>query len=130
MLEIHAGFMLAGLFSLVAGVSVAMSARKKKWWLSIHKRLGYTGSSFVILGFIAALYMVSRDTGEHFAVPHTYLGIVTILAVLFTYTMGIMQFKARRKAVNIRLIHRWSGRVTLSLMLLNVLSGFFLAGMP
>ncbi|MEA3486086.1 MAG: hypothetical protein U9R20_00285 [Thermodesulfobacteriota bacterium] len=121
--------MLAGLFSMVAGVTIAMSARRKKWWLSIHKKLGYTGYSSVILGFIAALYMVYRYTGEHFAVPHTYLGLVTILSVSFTYTMGIMQFKARRKAVNIRLIHRWSGRVTLSLMLLNVLSGFFLAGM-
>jgi len=131
MLEIHAGFMLAGFFSMLTGVTIAMSARKKKWWLSIHKKLGSAGSSCVILGFIAALYMVSRDTGEHFAVPHTYLGIVTILAVSFTYTMGIMQFKVRRKAVNIRLIHRWSGRVrvTLSLMLLNVLSGFFLTGM-
>ncbi|MBW2651220.1 MAG: hypothetical protein JRC66_09530 [Deltaproteobacteria bacterium] len=129
MLEIHAGFMLAGLFSIVAGVTVAMSARKKKWWLSIHKKLGYAGSSSVIFGFIAALYMVSRYTGEHFAVPHTYLGLVTILSVSFTFTMGIMQFKVRRKVVNIRLIHRWSGRVTLSLMLLNVLSGFFLAGL-
>ena len=129
MLEIHAGFMLAGFFLMLTGVTIAMSARKKKWWLSIHKKLGSAGSSCVILGFIAALYMVSRDTGEHFAVPHTYLGIVTILAVLFTYTMGIMQFKVRRKIVNIRLIHRWSGRVTLSLMLLNALSGFFLTGM-
>ena len=129
MLEIHAGFMLTGLFSLVAGVTVAMSARKKKWWLSIHKRLGYAGSSFVILGFIAAAYMVSRYTGIHFAVPHTYLGLVTILSVSFTYTMGIMQFKVRRKAVNISSIHRWSGRITLSLMLLSVLSGFFLIEM-
>ncbi|MCK4534496.1 MAG: hypothetical protein KAT81_03130 [Syntrophobacterales bacterium] len=61
--------------------------------------------------------------------PHTYLGLVTILVVSFTYTMGIMQFKVRRKAVNIRLIHRWSGRVTLSLVLLTVLSGFVLTGM-
>ena len=129
MLEIHTGFMLAGFFSMVTGVTVAMSARKKKWWLSIHKNLGYAGSSCVILGLIAALYMVFRYTGEHFAVPHTYLGLVTILAVSFTYTMGIMQFKVRRKVVNIRLIHRWSGRVTLSLMLLNTLSGFFLAGL-
>ncbi len=129
MLKIHAGFMLAGLFSMVTGVTIAMSARKKRWWLRVHRQLGSAGVACVLLGFMAVLYMVSRDTGEHFAVPHTYLGIVTILAVSFTYTMGIMQLKVRRKVVNIRLIHRWSGRVTLSIMLLNLLSGFFLVGM-
>jgi len=128
MVAIHAGCMLAGLFAMAAGITVALSARKKRWWLSIHKTCGATGVLFVILGFAGAIYMVSRYTGTHFAVPHAYLGIVTILSALFTFTMGITQLKAGKKKARIRLTHRWSGRVTLVLMLVNILSGVSLAG--
>jgi hypothetical protein len=70
--------------------------------------------------------MVSRQTGQHFAVPHAWLGLVTILFVLCTYTLGVTQLK--RKAVRVRSLHRWSGRVTLALLSLNVVSGLSLAG--
>ncbi len=128
MVAIHAGFMLAGFLAMAGGITVALSARKKRWWLSIHKMCGFTGVLFVILGFIGAIYMVSRYTGTHFAVPHAYLGIVTILCTLFTFTMGIVQFKAGENKAQTRLIHRWSGRVTLLLILVNILSGLSLTG--
>jgi uncharacterized membrane protein YfcA len=126
MVEIHAGCMLAGLSLLSAGAATARLMRDKGWWLRVHRRLGSAGTLCVLLGFMAALYMVSRQTGQHFSVPHAWLGLVTILVVLCTYTAGATQFK--RKTAGVRSLHRWSGRVTLVLLFLTVLSGLFQAG--
>ena len=128
MVTIHAGCMLAGFLSMAAGITIAMFMRKRKWWLRVHRRLGSAGVACVLLGFVAALFMVSRWTGHHFAVPHAHMGLVTILSVLFTYAMGIMQFKVKKKAAKIQLIHRWSGRLTLTMLFLNIISGLFLGG--
>jgi len=70
--------------------------------------------------------MISQQTGDHFAVPHAWLGLVTILSALCTYTLGVTQLK--RKAARMRSWHRWAGRVTISLLFLNVVSGLSLAG--
>jgi len=111
---------------MAAGITTAMFMRDKSWWLRVHRRLGSAGAICVLLGFMAALFMVSRKTGQHFAVPHAWLGLVTILSALCTYTLGVTQLK--RKAVRGRSLHRWSGRVTLSLLFLNAVSGLALAG--
>jgi len=126
MVIIHAGCMLAGFLSVSAGIATATFMRDKRWWLRVHRRLGSAGVACVLLGFMAALFMVSRQTGQHFAVPHAYLGLLTILSALCTYTLGVTQLK--RKAVRGRSLHRWSGRVTLTLLFLNVVSGLSLAG--
>lgn len=126
MVTIHAGCMLAGFLSMAVGAATAMFMRDKPWWFRVHRRFGIAGAMCVLLGFMAALFMVSRQTGQHFAVPHTWLGLATILFVLGTYTLGVTQLK--RKAVRMRSLHRWSGRVTLALLFLNVVSGLSLAG--
>ena len=128
MVTIHAGCMLAAFLSMAAGITIAMFMRKRKWWLRVHRRLGSAGVACVLLGFVAALFMVSRWTGHHFAVPHAHMVLVTILSVLFTYAMGIMQFKVKKKTAKIQLIHRWSGRLTLTMLFLNIISGLLLGG--
>ena len=126
MVIIHAGCMLAGFLSLTAGVFTAMFMRQKPWWLRLHRRFVTVGIVFVLLGFMAALYMGSRQTGQHLAVPHAWLGLFITLSALCTYTLGVTQLK--RKIVRVRSLHRWSGRVTLALLFLNVVSGLFLTG--
>ncbi len=126
MVTIHAGCMLAGFLSMAAGAATAMLMRDRSWWLRVHRRLGSAGVICVLLGFMAALVMVSRQTGQHFSVPHAWLGLAAILSALCTYTLGLTQLK--KKAVRLRSLHRWAGRVTLALLFLNALSGLSLAG--
>jgi hypothetical protein len=126
MVTIHAGFMLAGFFSMAAGAATVMFMRDKSWWLRVHRRLASAGVICILLGFMAALVMVSRQTGQHLAVPHAWLGLAAILSALCTLTLGVTQLK--RKTVGIRTLHRWSGRVTLALLFFNAVSGLFLAG--
>jgi len=125
MIAIHAGCMLAGIVSLAAGISIAMR-RRKGWWLRVHRWFGSTGVSGLLLGVVAALYMVSRQTGQHFTVPHAWLGIVTVLAVVGTYLIGVTQLKT--KTPRMRPLHRWAGRVAFMLLFLTILSGLFLTG--
>lgn len=126
MVAIHAGCIFAGFLSLAGGAAIAAFMRDRSWWFSVHRRFGAVGVSFVILGFMAALIMVSQQTGRHFTVPHAWLGLVAILSVLGTYMLGITQ--AKKRTGSARSLHRWSGRVTIALLAINIVSGLFLAG--
>jgi len=126
MVIIHAGCMLAGVLALAAGVTVAMTMRGKRWWLRLHRRFGSAGVLCMLLGSAAAILMVSLQTGQHFAVPHAWLGLAAVLSAVCTYLIGIAQVKKR--AAWMRPLHRWAGRVTLALLVLNVLSGLSLVG--
>lgn len=126
MVTIHAGCMLAGFLSMAGGGATARFMRGKEWWLRVHRGLGSVGGICLLLGLTAASVMVSGQTGRHLAVPHAWLGLVTILSTLCTYALGVSQL--RKKTAGIRSAHRWSGRITLALLLLNVLSGLSLAG--
>jgi len=128
MIVYHALFMTVGFLLMTTGVIIAMLMRKKKWWLTAHKRTVYAGVTFVLLGLITALYMVSLHEGEHFAVLHANLGLLSVFCAVLTPTLGRMQFIFRQKAGTIRLMHRWSGRITMIILFVTILSGLIHAG--
>jgi hypothetical protein len=71
--------------------------------------------------------MVSLTTGQHFRVPHAFLGAAAILAMAATPVLGVLQFKVKPGAMGkIRTAHRWTGRIAVILFVLNILSGLFL----
>jgi len=123
MIVYHALFMTVGFLLMTTGVIIAMLMRKKKWWLTAHKGAGSAGVTFVLLGLITALYMVSLYEGEHFAVLHANLGLLSVFCAVLTPTLGRMQFIFRQKAGTIRIMHRWSGRITMIILFVTILSG-------
>ena len=128
LLYLHAGFMIAGLSLMTAGVIVARLMRKKPWWLRGHRALGACGSLSVVGGFATALYMVAQSGEGHFGVLHAYVGAVVILAATATPVLGQLQFVLKERRAEIRKIHRWAGAITLILISLNIISGLVLAG--
>jgi len=108
---------------MTTGVTITMLMRKRRWWLTAHKRAGYAGAIFVLLGLITALYMVSLYEGEHFIVLHANLGLLSVFCAVLTPTLGRMQFIFRQKAAMIRPLHRWSGRITIIILFVTILSG-------
>jgi hypothetical protein len=124
----HAVLMTGGFLFMTTGVTIAMLMRKKRWWLTAHTRAGYAGATFILLGLITALYMVSLYEGEHFAVLHAYLGLLSVFCAVLTPTLGRMQFIYRQKAATIRPMHRWSGRITIIMLFVTIFSGLIHAG--
>jgi hypothetical protein len=124
----HAGAMTMGVLLMAAGAGVARFQRQQRWWLKAHRIAGMMGSSMVLLGLVAAILMVNHSGSGHFKVPHAGSGLIMILLALLTPVIGQMQFKFREKAKLFRVIHRWSGRITLIIGLLTILSGLQVAG--
>jgi uncharacterized membrane protein len=109
---IHATLMALGFMLVFLALVVAMTQRKKRWWLKRHKAIGLTGGSLILLGAIAAIAAVaSTPEGNHLRTPHTWLGVLTVLAAIITPTLGLLQFRIPKKVGTIRVVHRLSGRL-------------------
>jgi hypothetical protein len=128
LLYFHAGFMIAGLVLMTAGVTIARLMRKKTWWLRGHRAMGACGSLSVVCGFATALCMVADFGGPHFQVLHAWVGSLVVLSATTTPVLGQLQFVLKERRAEIRKIHRWAGAMTLILISLNILSGLVLAG--
>ncbi len=125
---LHAGAMGAGFLFMAAGAGIARFHRQQRWWLKTHKTFGMTGSFVMLLGLVAAVFMVDQNGSGHIKVPHAGFGLVMILLALITPVLGQLQFKIREKAKQLREKHRWSGRITLIVGLVTILSGLLAAG--
>ena len=128
LLYLHAGFMIAGLTFMTAGVTVARLMRKKPWWLRCHRALGACGTLSVIGGFSTALIMVADFGGPHFQVLHAWVGALVVLSATATPVLGQLQFVLKERRAEIRKVHRRAGAITLILISLNIISGLVLAG--
>ena len=129
MIYLHAGFMIAGLLLLVLGISSAVFMRRhKRWWLTMHKSCAYGTLLCTIVAIVVAFIMVATSGAPHLKVPHAYLGLFILLLIITTLTLGIAQFKIRKKTAMIRRLHRIAGVSTVILMFINIISGLFLTG--
>jgi hypothetical protein len=109
---IHAALMAAGFVLIFSALIVAMTQRRKRWWLRIHKGIGLTGASLLLLGAIAAVDAVaSTPGGHHLRTPHTWLGVLTVSAAIIAPVLGLLQFRIPQKAGTIRVVHRLFGRL-------------------
>ena len=125
---LHAGAMGAGFLFMAAGAGIAGFYRRERWWLTAHKTFGMTGSFVMLLGLVAAYWMVDQNGSGHLRVPHAWGGLTMILLAFITPALGQLQFKIREKAGQLREKHRWSGRITLIVGLVTILSGLLAAG--
>ena len=126
--SIHVLFMSTGLLAMITGVGIAHFLRRKRWWLKAHRPAGIAGAVCLGTGFAAAVFMVSQSGGDHFQVPHTWLGLTTLLGAVAAPVLGHLQFKIRSKIQQLRIWHRRTGYAALTLTLFSVLSGLVVAG--
>jgi len=126
LLYLHAVFMLAAVGFMLAGIKIAMSFRRTRWWFKIHRRVGFTGVAAMAVGFIFAVLMVSFSHSQHFGSPHTWLGVLTFLSAILTLASGFSVFLFPVRAATLRRVHRWLGRFTAVAAIITVLFGLFL----
>ncbi|TFG59083.1 MAG: hypothetical protein E4H36_14445 [Spirochaetales bacterium] len=109
---------------MLTGMLIARYAKKNKNRLKIHRPLGYVSAGLAVVGLSMGIRMVTVTTGIHLRVPHSYLSVITLLAVIAAPVLGRGMTAWKKSAQTIRKVHRIIGRIAILLMLLTVLSGF------
>ena len=125
----HAALMIAAWVLFTAGFLLARFVRKRRWWLKVHRSLGVAGALVVLSGFFAQVIDIALTGREHFTIVHAYVGAVAVGLAVLTPALGHLQFRLPAAAPRVRVFHRWSGRVTISLMLINILLGLSYIGL-
>jgi hypothetical protein len=121
----HVLLATSGVAVMLGGMLTARFMKKKSWWLKVHKSLAISGALLTISGFVVAAYMVSTYMDTYLVMePHAYLGITAFSLVVFAPIMGFMQFRTKDKRMHI--IHRWTGRLAISMVLVNVAAGWMM----
>ncbi|MDI6725641.1 MAG: hypothetical protein QMD32_01650 [Smithellaceae bacterium] len=121
----HAGMMTIAFLLLCSALWVARFYRKSGAWLRVHRSLAVAGCGSVWLGFILALIMRYMDDGEHFRILHAQFGIIVLLFVSWTPAIGYSTLRRVRAHMRAAMLHRWSGRATVTISLLTIISGLF-----
>jgi hypothetical protein len=128
LLRTHAALMILALCIMLVGAIIARFMKKKTWWLKVHRSLGITGAIFFLVAFFTIILQMTLTEREHFRVIHSWIGFVAFVFVVLAPTLGILQLKIRSIAARLRGLHRWSGRITLCLVFVNILLGLSMMG--
>jgi hypothetical protein len=129
--RVHGIMMSIAFVLLFTGMFFPRYLKKKRWWLKIHRRIGISGAVIGVVGIGIAVYMISQTTGVHLRVPHSWMGLLTIILMVFTPFLGHFMLKIRKvpaRAKKARAVHRWIGRVTLLFMAATIVMGLLQAG--
>lgn len=128
LLQIHGGLMILTVCTLLTGVLIARFMKKRPWWFKVHRSIAITGVILFLIAIAAIALQITLTERAHLRVPHSWVGLVAFICVLLTPTLGFLQFKLRNVAAKLRGFHRWSGRITICLMIINVIFGLLLIG--
>ena len=128
LLQTHALLMILAFCIMLAGGIIARFMKKKIWWLKVHRSLGITGAIFFIVAILAIVLQITLTEREHFRIIHSWIGFVAFIFAMLTPALGILQLRVRSVTVRLRSFHRWSGRLTLCLMVINVFLGLLMMG--
>jgi hypothetical protein len=129
--RVHGTLMSISFALLFVGMFFPRYLKKKKWWLKAHRRIGIGGVVIGVVGIGITTYMVSQTTGVHLRVPHSWIGLVTIILMIFTPFLGHFMLKIRKvpaRAKKARAVHRWTGRIALLFMAATIVLGLLQAG--
>ena len=119
----HILFMSVSVVLMSIGVGIARFSRKKKWWLKVHRTLGILAALSAGMGLGSIILFVEYAGGKHFTLPHAWVGLGAVIGALFVPILGQAFLKLKWKKQELRIFHRWGGRVTVSLMGIAALMG-------
>lgn len=124
----HAAMMAAGVALGTLAVS-AIYMKKKPWWFRAHKLIAAGAVALLLAGVSLAAYMIAAAGGTQFRVLHSWVGLAAIILELFVLALGMLFIYTGNRMRSIRPPHIWTGRVTICLMLLNIVLGLSLVGL-
>jgi len=124
---VHLLLMIAVSLCLLAGVSIAMFGREKRTWLRRHKNLNTAGFGLLATGVVMVFAGIFLSGGDHLAGIHQRLGAIAVMLAFLTVLLGYDSLKAANKKI-VRAAHRWSGRLTLTVMVPTLALGLSMIG--
>ena len=124
---LHMIIMLLFLLFTAAGIITARYLKKRNpKWLKIHRLLMISGLSASVMGIGWIVFVVQIETGVHFRIPHAYFGLVTFLVTLGAPVLGYKYTSRKTDNVRkslLRILHKITGRVSLVLLIITIISG-------
>jgi fucose 4-O-acetylase-like acetyltransferase len=124
---VHIFLMAGASLCFCAGVGMAMFGRKKKFWLTWHKRFNTAGICLFFAGAATALIHVETSGGKHLAGLHHQVGSAAFFLASGTLVQAYFMLKAANRRTA-RATHRWLGRVSLFAVGCALVSGLFMIG--
>jgi heme A synthase len=118
-------------FSLAGIITAKYFKRKNPKWLKLHKFFMISSVSAALIGFGWIFYVVQSGMSPHFSMPHTILGLVTIILTLIAPIIGFRFINKNTDNTQkplLRKLHRTFGWISLSLIIITITSGLVLFG--
>ncbi len=112
---------------MAAAAFIAMTQRKKRWWLKAHRPFGIAGALSMIAGFFAILLIQDSQGSSLIPEIHGIFGGSAIALVCAAPILGILMFRLKKKWM--RPAHRWAGRFAIAIAFTNLSLGLFMTGL-
>jgi hypothetical protein len=126
LLPIHiAAMSLSGASILTGGIIAKYRKGKSKNWLKQHKFFQWSGAVLGLLGIVSAVIMVEKSTGNHIAVAHSIVAVATFGAIILTIIVAYGFLRMQKHKKEMRIIHRWLGRITITAWIATIILGLF-----
>jgi hypothetical protein len=120
---LHALLMTVGVVLMLYGFTVVRG--KKKGWLDRHRLVMTTAAALTGLGLVFGIGMVIQTSGVHLRLPHTWIGLVTLVIIGLTVTVGhIWRAADADRKLRLRPVKQWMGRTTITLIVITMLMGY------
>jgi hypothetical protein len=124
---IHAALMAAGAIIMAVAAVIAMSQRKKRWWLKVHRPLGVAGALSMMAGLFAIALMPDSQGSSLIPEIHGVVGSSASALVCAAPILGLLMFRLKKNWM--RPAHRWAGRFAIMIAFVNIALGLLMAGL-
>lgn len=129
LLPAHIAAMAVSFVLMGAGGTIARYFKKKsKDWLKLHKRFQWTAGVIGILGIATGIVMVQVTHGIHLRVAHSVIAFISAVLIILAIVIAYVFLKGQKFKKQTRIIHRWTGRLTIASFLTTIILGLFAAG--
>jgi hypothetical protein len=125
---LHKLLIILATLAMMTGVSTAVFFRRNRHWLKIHKYFNSLGGILLAAGVLMAAAMIAEQQGEHFQGYHPFAGGITFILAALSISLGFYQFRAGARMPQVRILHRWAGRLTLLSLVITIILGLRHAG--
>lgn len=120
--------MIVGFALMFSGFIAARFFKRKTWWFKLHRFFNITGACVVLAGVILMTLYLTITEGGHFNAIHSYIGFLIAVISIITPLIGFMQFKISNYTQKLKAVHRFTGRLLIILIFVNILSGLKISG--
>jgi hypothetical protein len=123
----HAALMAAGTIIIAVAAVIAMTQRKKRWWIKVHRPIGVAGAVSMMAGLFAIALLPDNQGSNLIPEIHGIVGVAALAMVCTAPILGLLMFRLKKKWM--RPAHRWAGRFAIIIALTNIALGLFMAGL-